>query len=177
MQVRGADTVFTLANLKAHYDAIGSYLHMPSLEQLQTRKIPDITKLRERCEKVVGLVEAVLSSPVWNCTLGVFATLAQCMNEDCKKPVRKRIPVGRESLEVQCFECKAEYILTAQPDGRVLWQPRQTLAPCSTPDCPEKMALWAHEIMPGAHWHCRGCGAHNGITLSVAKIEDETDEF
>ena len=34
MKVLGTDVVFTLADLKAHYDAIGSYLHMPSLAQI-----------------------------------------------------------------------------------------------------------------------------------------------
>ena len=40
MKLLGTDHVFTLTNSKAHYDAIGSYLHIPSLEQLQTGKFP-----------------------------------------------------------------------------------------------------------------------------------------
>ena len=46
-------------------------------------------------------------------------------------------------------------------------------APCSTPGCPEKVALWAHQVAPGTHWHCPDCGTHNGITLNVTKLEDE----
>ena len=73
MKLLGTDVVFTLADLKAHYDALGSYLHMPSLEQVQSGKLPNPAKLRERCGVVISLVERVLSSQVWNSTLGVTA--------------------------------------------------------------------------------------------------------
>lgn len=173
MKLLGTDYVFTLADLRTHYDAIGSYLHMPSLEQVQSGKSPDPSKLRVRCETVVGLVDKVLSSRVWNSTFGVTATLDQCMNDDCKRPIRKRMPSGKDTVEAQCFECKAEYTITSEQDGRVLWTPKMIDVPCSTPGCPETMALWPHEVKPGTHWRCRGCGTHNGIALSVSKIEDD----
>jgi len=57
MKLLGTDHVFTLGELKAHYDAIGSHLHIPSLEQLQTGNIPDATKLRTRCETVIAAMD------------------------------------------------------------------------------------------------------------------------
>jgi hypothetical protein len=162
MTVLGTDHVLGLAALKAHYDAFGSYLHVPSLDQLRSGALPSLGKLRERCETVIGLVEKVLESRVWNLTLGPLATLDHCMNDDCRKPVRRS------------FECKAEYSVLLQPDRGVLWKSKTTAAPCSTQGCPEKMALWPHEVKQGTHWRCRGCGAHNGITLSVSKIEERT---
>ncbi len=84
---------------------------MPPLKQVQLGKLPDQTKLRGHCDEIVGLVEKVLSSPIWNIDLNFVATI-ECMNEDCKKPIRKRDPVGKDTVEVQCFECKAEYIIT-----------------------------------------------------------------
>mgnify|MGYP006313186231 FL=1 len=95
------------------------------------------------------------------------------MNEGCKKPIRKRMPPGQEKVDARCFECKAEYTITSESGGRVLWTPKTTDAPCSKPQCPEKMSLWSHEIRSGTHWRCRGCGAHNGIALTVMKVEDE----
>jgi hypothetical protein len=87
--------VLTLKDIKAHYDAIGSNLHMPSLQQLEAGKIADPAKLRTRCGAVVAALESVLGSPVYNVTLGNFAQLAECMNDACRRPVRKRIPHGR----------------------------------------------------------------------------------
>ncbi|MBK9604913.1 MAG: hypothetical protein IPO58_00155 [Betaproteobacteria bacterium] len=173
MKLLGTDHVFTLADLKAHYDAIASYLHMPSLEQVQLGKGPDLAKLRERCEAIAGLVEKALSSRVWNSTFGVIATLDECINDECKKPIRKRMPSGKDTVDAQCFECKAEYTITTDQDGRVLWTPKLTCAPCSAPGCPERTTLWTHDVKPGTHWRCRGCGAHNRIVLSVSKFEDE----
>jgi hypothetical protein len=173
MTVLGTDHVFGLAALKAHYDAFGSYLHVPSLDQLRSGSLPNLAKLRERCETVIGLVEKVLESRVWNVTLGASATLEQCMNDDCRKPVRKRIPFGKQAFDAQCFDCKAEYSVLLEPDGGVLWRSKTTDVPCSTQGCPEKMELWPHEVKQGTHWRCRGCSVHNGILLSVSKIEDK----
>jgi hypothetical protein len=103
MQFLGTDKVFTLQDLKANYDALGSYLHMPSLDQIQKDHAPDPSKLRLRCKSVIALLDAVLASKVWNSTFGVFAQLDQCMR--CAKPVRKRIPHGQSQVEAVCFEC------------------------------------------------------------------------
>ena len=176
MTVLGTNVVFTLADLKAHYNAVGSYLHMPSLDQIQSGKEPNSAKLQELCETVVGLIEKVLSSRMWNPTVGITATLDQCMNDDCKKPIRKRMPSGKHTVEALCFECKAEYTITSESDGRVLWIPKMIDAPCSTQGCPEKKALWPREITPGTHWRCCTCGAHNGIDLVVTKVEDEKSD-
>jgi hypothetical protein len=176
MKILGTDVVFTLADLKAHYDAMGSYLHMPSLEQVQSGKMPDPAKLRERCKIVVSLIENVLSSPVWNNNMCAIATLDQCMNEDCGKPIRKRMPSGKDTVEAQCFECKAEYVIKSEPDGRTRWTPKQTYIPGSNPNCAETMALWDHEIKQGTHWGCRGCGVHNAIALGVTKVDDPSDD-
>lgn len=171
MQFLGTDQVFTLRDLKAHYDAIGSYLHMPSLEQLQAGKIADPQKLITRCEAIITALEDVLNSSVYNVTVGNFALLDECMNEQCQRPIRKRIPHGKEYVEVQCFECKATYTVTSLSDHKVEFKPKMTLAKCSTNGCVGEIPLWPHEIRPGINWRCRECGVHNGIKLAIHKIE------
>jgi hypothetical protein len=173
MTVRGTDYVFTLTDLKEHYDAIGSYLHMPSLAQSQLGRVPDLDKLRERNNTIIDLVDTVLSSRVWNCTLGVTTTLDHCVNENCRKPIRRRMPSGKETVDAKCFACKAEYTITSEEEGVVRWTPKTTDVPCSNPDCSAIMSLWSHEVKAGAHWRCRACGTHNGFVLSVANIENE----
>lgn len=168
MRTIGTDVVLTLADLKEHYDAIGSYLHMPSLGNILESKAPDLGKLRKRCEGAVTLIEHVLSSQVFNSTIGNFSLLDHCMNDDCRKPVRKRIPSGTDVLETQCFECKAEYTVTCQADGKVLWRPKLQEVQCPTEGCDSSMKLWPHEVRPGVHWKCAGCGQQNEIALVVA---------
>jgi len=172
-QTLGTDHVVTIAELKATYDKLGSYLHMPSLAQLQKQATPDPAKLKALCDEVIAIVERVVSSRVWNSTLGVFATLDACMNEECGKPIRKRIPAGQTELDVKCFHCAAEYKITSQAGGRVLWMPKQIDAECSAPQCKQTMPLWPHELLPGTNWRCKACGTHNRIDLGVTAMPNE----
>ena len=167
MKLLGTDRVFTLAELKAQYDALG----LPSLENLQSGKLPDYKKLRGRCEVISGLVEKILASQVWNSDFKISVTLRQCMNEDCKKPIHKRLPHGKDTVEVQCFECKAEYVVTSEEGDLVRWTPKKVDAACCAPGCSETMSLWNHEIKQGTHWRCRGCGTRNVIALCVGQAE------
>lgn len=169
----GTDHVLTAADLKKNYDAIGSRLHMPSLENVLSGQLPDEARLRARCQNLIETLKTVLSSKAWNFTLGNIATLDECMNQSCKKPIRKRIQIDKDTVEATCFECNVEYTITSEQDGRSLWTPNYIHAPCSDPTCSVTNALWPHEVKPGTHWRCRGCGTHNGIELSVSKIEDD----
>jgi hypothetical protein len=173
MKLFGTDQVFTLKELKEHYDAVGSHLHMPSLEQLQSGNLPDPIKLRARCETVLAAMEKVLSSRVFNVTLGRFARLDECMNEACKRPIRKRMPHGKTEIEVECFECKAAYTITSMPSNNVVFKPKMTLVRCATDGCSERFPLWPHEIKPGTQWRCKSCGARNTISLGIYSLADQ----
>jgi len=155
MEFLGTDNIFTLADLKTHYDAIGSYLHVPTLAQVIKSGMPDQEKLRARCENLVATLEDVLGSPVWNSTLGNF-TEFQCLR--CNKPVRKRMPFGKLQVEATCLECKAEYVITSQDKGQTLSRAKTVEVACGDEACPEKMTLWPDELNPGTCWTCKGCG-------------------
>lgn len=176
MQTIGTEVVLTFADIKAHYDALGSYLHMPTLGQLETGKVPSQAKLRDRCQTLVNILDSVLSSSVWNITLGTFSTLAMCVNDECKMPVRRRIPAGQEQTEARCFNCDAEYVITRQSDGKAFWDPKYVLIPCPTINCPASVALWPNEIQPETNWRCRECGSHNKLSLIVAQIKKSPPE-
>jgi hypothetical protein len=119
-------------------------------------------------------METVLSSKVWNSTFSVIATLDECANEDCKKPIHKRMPPGKDKIDAQCFECKAEYTITSQDDDTVVWTPKLVPATCANPNCFQNISLWPHQVKAGTNWHCSGCGLHNVIRLGVAKMEDKS---
>jgi hypothetical protein len=168
MRVVGTDHPLKLGDIKEHYDALGSYLHVQS----PTGKEPNWQRLREHCGDVAKIAEAVLNSTIWNSTLGRFAHLVECLNPDCKKPVRRRFPPERHMpFDAQCFACKAEYTVTEKDDGSIFFEPKMTNAQCSNPKCKRQMALWPHEIKPGTHWRCGDCGTHNQIALSVIVAE------
>ncbi len=172
MQFLGTDKVFTLADLKEHYDAIGSYLHVPSLDQFMKSGIPDESKLRARCEAIILLMETVLSSPLWNATFGNFAQF-ECLRR--KKPVRKRMPHGTEEIEATCFECHAQYVVTSVGDHQVSTRPKPVVVPCETDGCVETMALWPDKVKSGTHWTCKGCSEHWAIEFGLIRVLSAED--
>ena len=71
MRSLGTERVLGMAMLKKHYDALGSYLHMPTVKQAETGGV-DHRRMRERCEQTVAFVEEVFRSRFFNSTIGTF---------------------------------------------------------------------------------------------------------
>lgn len=164
MQSLGSEKVLSLGVLKKHYDALGSYLHMPTIKQIAAGMGADATKFRNRCQEIADFIEAVLASPVFNVTLGSFAKIP-C--QACSAPIRKRIPHGATSVEACCFKCSASYTVEVAQGNDVVWKPNQQQVPCSKPDCSSAVFVWDHELVPGNAWTCPECSSRNVVCLGV----------
>ncbi|MDB5319943.1 MAG: hypothetical protein JWN40_1574 [Phycisphaerales bacterium] len=169
MQSLGSEKVLNMRMLKSHYDALGSYLHVPSLKQSRDGPPLDFKKLRARCEAIATFVEQVLASPIFNITLGNFAGLV-CM--ECGKPMRKRLPHGEKEVKAECFQCDASYTIIVEGDGKVFWKPHQQEVGCANPNCQEKIFIWNRELKVGREWECNGCHGRNILGLGVIYVED-----
>src|ERR1700678_325118 len=147
MHSLGKDTVFNLKSIKTHYDALGSHLHLQTLKQVEAGAVPDTKALRFRCNAIVAELEAVLASPVYNITLGSFATLP-CGR--CQKPIRRRIPIEAQQVEVKCFECGAPYEITRTgPKSMVEWHAKITTFSCLTEACEMSFPIWSAQVKTG----------------------------
>ena len=170
MTFLGGEQVFGLKAIKGHYDALGSYLHSPTLKQIEDKGVIDGARLKERCAEIVKALEVVFSSPVFNINFGSFTSIP-CMNSDCGKTVRKRHPHGVEVLTAQCFECNAEYEITAENNGQWQWRPLVEDVSCPTESCGEVFKLWKHEMKSGSHWRCRGCNRRFQLGLAIFEAQ------
>ena len=164
MKTMGTEFVLSAEDIKDHYDRLGGGLHIPTMAQFQDDKLPDPVAVRARCDEVVSVVDRVLSSKVWNGTMGVISHI-DCSR--CKEPMRRRMPLGVKTLKAQCFDCKAEYTVEQEDDGKVLWLAATEDAPCANPNCTGKMALWPDEMKPGSWWTCKECGGVSELQLRV----------
>ncbi len=164
MRTLGTEIVLSAEDIKDHYNALGGGLHIPTMAQFQNDKLPDPAAARARCDEVVLIIDRVLSSKVWNSTMGVSSHI-DCFR--CQNPMRRRMPHGMKTLRAECFECKAEYTVEQEGDGKVLWSPVMDDAPCASPNCTGKMALWPDEVKPGTYWTCKECGVVSEISLRV----------
>lgn len=164
MRSLGSEKVLSMAILRKHYDALGSYLHVQSMKHSRAGKSLDFGKIRSRCEEIAAFINAVLSSSVFHVTLGSFATL-DCM--ECGKPIRKRIPHGKEAVCAECYECCASYTIIDKGNGQVEWQPQQHEIECANGDCKQKILVWHHEMEIGRCWICLSCNGWNTFALGI----------
>ena len=164
MTMLGTETVLNMEKLRRHYDALGSFLHVPTLKQTRSGKGHDREKLRARCTEIAEYIEKVLASPVHNVTLGNFATM-DCA--ECGKPIRKRMPASAESIETECFSCKASYTIKDIGGGQVHWESHIHEVACGNKDCGHKIQIWRRELAAGATWNCPCCAGQNTITYGL----------
>lgn len=164
MSALGSEKVLGKSMLREHYDALGSYLHVQSMKQMHDGAVLDFTRIRARCEELAAFVSEVLSSRVFNVTVGVFG-LAKCV--ECESPIRKRIPAGQREVMAECQECRATYTVTDDGEGGTKWTPHQNEVECANNDCHEKVFLWRHELTVGQNWKCQHCNGRNTIVLGV----------
>lgn len=169
MRFLGKEDPLTLANIKKHYDALGSYLHMPTLEQINKGIGTDNIKLRERCNTVIIIITEVLESRVFNITIGNFAEVS-CSR--CNAKIRRRIPLGQSKTEANCFECGAPYIVTDIGNSQVEWTRKGEHVPCPNPNlqCKEEFFLFADQIKPGTKLRCDGCGMGFRLFIGIEEV-------
>ena len=164
MSSLGTEKVLSLKVLKKHYDALGCYLHVQSLKNIRSGKALNYQKIRKRYEDISKFIAEVLSSPVFNCTVGMFSGI-EC--GECGNPIRKRIPMGEETVVAKCYECKATYMVTEEGEDKAKWTPHQHEIECGNKDCQHKFVMWHHEIEIGKHWECPSCEGTNRFALGI----------
>lgn len=171
MQSMGKEHVLSLATIKRNYDALGSVLHLPSLDQqskLTGNALP--VSLRDRCKALAEEVSKVLASPI--CNLRIKLPL----KFDCRRcggPVSKGMPPGAKDIELRCPGCKALYKLTHDVERNATTvRAMTTPVPCSDRACKETKELWEDEFGAGASWECAACKRRSILVLRVAPLKE-----
>ncbi|WP_085034934.1 hypothetical protein [Ensifer aridi] len=159
----GTETVLNLGLLKKHYDAMGNYLHVPTLRQAENSP-PSPAKLRQRCADVLDYLEKVLASPVWNVNFGHFASF-EC--HLCGTKIRKRFPPGKAKVTAECFECPATYTVTDLGEGNINSQLGLQDVPCGNRECEHIARTLLKKVKAGFSWLCPACGGKNVLVLTV----------
>jgi len=173
MTVLGTDTPLSFKNLKSYYDAFGSYLHKPTIKQLEAGNSGDMARLRQRCDEVVAILDVVLASAVHNSTMGNFSTCA-CFR--CGKDIKRRITkADGDTFPVTCPECEALHIVERQGD-QYLWKADTKVVPCANSPCDGGLHLWPDEIVSGQYFECEKCKQGNVLALSVRPVELPKEE-
>lgn len=165
MHTLGTLRVFNMESIKKHYDALGSFLHVPTLKNWE--KGVDVEKLRERCNTIVHLLEKVLASKLFSLTMD-NKVKTECLR--CQKIMVRRMPPEPQKLETKCFECGAGYVIEHNGPKAAIIKPKRQLRPCDIEGCTGKAELWDDQIQVGESWNCDECDERFEIKFYVAHI-------
>lgn len=165
IKILGTENVFSMRDIKSTYDALGSFLHQPTIKQLRGPG-HNLQKLRIRCVELIERIDSVLSSKVFNINIGNFTSF-NCMSSDCGKPIRRRLPSGKTEVKAVCIECAAEHLIQINQDDSIVVKPIVQDVPCSGPNCDQSIKLFKHELRVGTSWKCPACGDGNQLGLAV----------
>lgn len=161
----GTEIVLNMRVLKKNYDALGSFLHILNIKRMKSGETVNYEKMRKRCEQIKEYLNRVLSSPVFNSTLGVFSSI-ECV--ECGKKLRKRISQEEKIIHVECSNCNASYRLKSDVGNQYVWEPLQHKIECANTECTKEIVVWENKIRVGEHWNCLDCKGKNTFALGIS---------
>lgn len=166
MQLLGTETVLNMNVIKKHYQALGSYLHMQSMNKMLKGDSLNYDKIRCRCNTIYEYIMKVFDSPFHNCTLGRF-TRGKCMK--CERIIRKRIPRDKDKFTVICHHCSSLHHIERIKEGSYEWRADKQEMSC--PGCKQIFSMWRNEVEIGHSWNCNNCGAENKLVLAIQHVK------
>lgn len=167
VQPVGTENVLSLKTIRRHYDALGSLLHTPTLKQLREGTEANQGSLRKRCGEIIEAVTAVLSSTLFNLTMGVPIEF-DCRR--CGTTIHRKRPVGPFDYAITCVECRAQYGITGENDTANI-RPLNSVIHCLSEGCDAPYLLWHVDVKPGFSWKCEKCGAIHEIRSAIITPE------
>lgn len=161
MTVVGTENVLSLETILAHYNALGSFLHMPTIKQLRQGRKHDMGKLRRRCNELAEAVQKTLSSGIYNITMS-FEVEFNCAR--CQERNTRRVPWAPYNFDTWCSKCRAPHVIAGTPEGGTI-TPQAKSWSCCTEGCKGRAPLWPDEVKQGATWKCPQCGVGHILAL------------
>ncbi len=168
MTLLGTESVFGLALIRKYYDALGSYLHSPTLKTIEKKGEHDLVRMKHKCSVILQRLGVVLSSN-FTSNFGAFAEF-KCNFRHCGGNIRSRLPKGQAVVIGTCFSCKAMYKIIPDEGSQFQWLPLAEDVQCPTDFCNEIVTIWAHEKKPGNYWECVGCKHKFQLRLSAYEV-------
>ena len=151
----------TVARLSAkwiskQWNALGSYLHTPTIKQIKAGRAFDAEQLRVQLEGIFPEIDRVLEANLFSINIREIITVT-C---SCGFAVKRRESLLEKETQVTCTNCGA--ILGAeQKNGE--WTFFFLFHNYECPSCEKKNYFPAQKLSDGVEFTCDGCGALVGI--------------
>ena len=158
----GTDRVVSCKEIKKHYDALGSFLHAPTIKQVEDDERTAPERIRKRCEAALELVTEAASSKVYRSDIRTSFTM-QCIR--CDEHVIRRVARSDNRVIATCPKCRAEYGVTRLTEDKAEWMPLQYDVACESTGCDGVQGVWKDEYKQGSYWCCDSCGGLHELAV------------
>ena len=168
MQLLGQDRRFSLKWANKNHNALGNFLHAPTILQIEAGGTPTAATIIEKATEVADTCERILSSPIFNVNLRIFEF--DCV--DCKTPILRRNRSFAPDKGVVCPKCGATYDVKSE-GGNVKYDLRKLRYPC--PTCNAENWVGTHRVVAGAIFVCGKCSRKATVEQRFVLVgEDST---
>lgn len=150
----GSEEVIKLSLIKENYDALGSYLHVPTISQLEKVKVKSEEKIWDRCAEISGSIDKILASRMFKLNMNQH-TIIEC--DRCGAEIKRRMSRGVEERKVGCANCGAGYLIKPNDSGSYNWFLLKHEVTCPNEKCGEVDDVWISDISAGEFWTCPSC--------------------
>lgn len=148
----GTDTRLSAAWIHKNWNALGSYLHEPTIKQHADGNLPDRSKVREKIVAIADEVERVLASKLFATSLNVSIS-QRC---ECGFSMKRREELLRRDGQVICADCGTIWGVEQVEDA---WLFSKLFHRFECPNCKEENRFPAKELFEGSEFTCRACGS------------------
>lgn len=163
----GRGRVLTAREISKFYDKLGSFLHSPTIAQIQSGTTNTLDKMESACEDLMVVIEEVLESTLFS-SQSIETHTIKCHR--CKKPVICYVPIGSlpKQLEVKCNSCNLEFDVKIDEEGISLFTPIVCVGDCV---CGKKLAVYRSDFKEGETVECEDCHTKFEFKMQAVVIE------
>lgn len=167
MSVVGEDRRFSLKWANTNHNALGNFLHAPSLHQLETGQAPSAEKMLRKASEIAATVQHILDTPLFNVNFGVFFEF----NCDCGGSIKRRDGSFKKRDGIKCPSCGAIHDVVGEDKatGQTQFSIRKISYKCET--CSSDNWIGVHRLNLGTVLICANCDAKARIIYSLALVD------
>lgn len=170
MQLLGQDRRFSMKWANKNHNALGNFLHAPTMHQIESGGAPTVAAITEKATGVANECEQILNSSVFNVNFGHFFEF-EC--EDCGTQIRRSVGSFPPDQGVVCPKCRATYNVESAEGDKVVLSLRKATYTCRP--CGAENGVGIHRVVDGEILECEKCDKKATIKQRFELVgEDDT---
>lgn len=167
MKYLGEEHRFSLEWANTRHNALGNFLHAPTLSQIENHKLPTKEKILKKANEVVAEVDKILSSQIFNVNFGVFCEfVCTCCNTKIK--CRDKSVSQERGIVCPNSKCQAVYNIVSEQNNKVDFKLREEEIMC--PSCGKPNFIGSYLVTYGNLFPCAHCGEKSEIQYAIVPL-------